>query len=113
VSLSSGPIVKHRVVSDAIRRRIDSGEFLPGQWIPTESALVKEFGVSRPTIARALRELQRQEMVRQPCVDIGRAAYHAMLDRIEHPEWAPRHITLGCELIVRDSTIRGRNASAL
>ena len=32
-----------------------------------------------------------------------RAAYHAMLDRIERPNAAPRHITLGCELVIRDS----------
>jgi DNA-binding LacI/PurR family transcriptional regulator len=42
--------------------------------------------------------------VRQPFAAIGEAAYHAMLDRIERPDAAPRHITLGCELVVRDST---------
>jgi DNA-binding LacI/PurR family transcriptional regulator len=44
--------------------------------------------------------------VRQPFAEIGDAAYHAMLDRIERPQAAPRHITLGCELIVRESTRR-------
>ena len=47
--------------------------------------------------------------VRQPFAEIGDAAYHAMLDRIERPQAAPRHITLGCELIVRDSTRRQRD----
>ena len=42
--------------------------------------------------------------VRQPFAAIGDAAYHAMLDRIERPNSAPRHITLGCELVVREST---------
>lgn len=46
----------------------------------------------------------RLTTVRQPFAAIGEAAYHAMLDRIERPHAAPRHITLGCELIVRDST---------
>jgi len=45
--------------------------------------------------------------VRQPFAAIGEAAYYAMLDRIARPNAAPRHITLGCELVVRDST-RGR-----
>jgi DNA-binding LacI/PurR family transcriptional regulator len=27
-----------------------------------------------------------------------------MLDRIDRPHAAPRHITLGCELVIRDST---------
>jgi DNA-binding LacI/PurR family transcriptional regulator len=42
--------------------------------------------------------------VRQPFSAIGEAAYHAMLDRIARPNAAPRHITLGCELVVREST---------
>jgi len=42
--------------------------------------------------------------VRQPFAAIGDAAYHAMLERMERPNAAPRHITLGCELVVRDST---------
>ena len=42
--------------------------------------------------------------VRQPFAAIGDAAFHAMLDRIARPDAAPRHITLGCELIIRDST---------
>lgn len=47
--------------------------------------------------------------VRQPCAAIGDAAYHAMLDRIARPHAAPRHITLNCELVIRDSSCqRGR-----
>jgi LacI family transcriptional regulator len=47
--------------------------------------------------------------VRQPFAAIGDAAYRAMLDRIERPDSAPRHITLGCELVVRNSTRRTNN----
>jgi len=46
----------------------------------------------------------RLTTVRQPFAAIGDAAYYSMLDRIERPNAAPRHITLGCELVVRDST---------
>jgi DNA-binding LacI/PurR family transcriptional regulator len=46
----------------------------------------------------------RLTTVRQPFAAIGDAAYHAMLDRIDRPHAAPRHITLGCELVIRDST---------
>jgi DNA-binding LacI/PurR family transcriptional regulator len=46
----------------------------------------------------------RLTTVRQPCAAIGEAAYYAMLERIARPHAAPRHITLGCELVVRDST---------
>ena len=37
---------------------IASGEYEPGQRLPSESELVKTFGASRPTVNRALRELQ-------------------------------------------------------
>ncbi len=50
----------------------------------------------------------RLTTVRQPFAAIGDAAYHAMLDRIERPNSAARHITLGCELVVRESTRRGK-----
>ena len=46
----------------------------------------------------------RLTTVRQPFAAIGEAAYHTMLDRIKRPNAAPRHITLGCELVIRDST---------
>lgn len=50
----------------------------------------------------------RLTTVRQPFAAIGEAAYHAMLERIDRPHAAPRHITLGCELVVRDSTCRAK-----
>jgi DNA-binding LacI/PurR family transcriptional regulator len=50
----------------------------------------------------------RLTTVRQPFAAIGDAAYHAMLERIERPHAAPRHITLGCELVIRDSTRRAK-----
>jgi DNA-binding LacI/PurR family transcriptional regulator len=51
-------------------------------------------------------ELMRVRLttIRQPFAAIGDAAYRAMLERIVRPGAAPRHITLGCELVLRDST---------
>lgn len=51
--------VKRRFVYQALRRRIDSGEVRPGERLPSETSLVKEFGVSRPTVSRALADLVR------------------------------------------------------
>jgi GntR family transcriptional regulator len=42
-----------------IRRRIESGEYPPGATLPTEAALVREFGVGRTTVVRALQVLQQ------------------------------------------------------
>ena len=54
---------KHRHVFEVVRNRIQSGDYQPGDRIPSEAHLIEEFGVSRPTVARALQELQRRGLV--------------------------------------------------
>jgi GntR family transcriptional regulator, histidine utilization repressor len=46
-----------------IKDRISSGEWKPGDPVPSESALVDQFGVSRMTVNRALRELAADGLV--------------------------------------------------
>ena len=41
--------------------------------------------------------------LRQPCLEIGKAAMKAMLARLEDPSMVPRTISLDCEIIVRES----------
>jgi GntR family transcriptional regulator, arabinose operon transcriptional repressor len=60
---SSAVAAKHRHVFEVVRNRIQSGDYLPGDRIPSEVNLIQEFGVSRPTVARALQELQRRGLV--------------------------------------------------
>jgi DNA-binding LacI/PurR family transcriptional regulator len=42
--------------------------------------------------------------IRQPVEAIARNAVLMMLDRIKDPGQPGRHVTLGCELVVREST---------
>lgn len=49
---------KHEHVRQTLADAIASGQYEPGQRLPSESQLVKRFGASRPTVNRALRELQ-------------------------------------------------------
>jgi DNA-binding LacI/PurR family transcriptional regulator len=49
---------KHKRIRQALADAIASGQYEPGQRLPSESELVKTFGASRPTVTRALRELQ-------------------------------------------------------
>jgi DNA-binding GntR family transcriptional regulator len=51
---------KYAQVVAEIQRRISESEYAPGTLLPSEHQLVAEFGVSRPTIVRALM-LLRQE----------------------------------------------------
>ncbi len=47
----------YQQIKDAILHNIRSGAWLPGERVPSEHALLAEFGVSRMTVNRALREL--------------------------------------------------------
>lgn len=49
---------KHEQIRRSLTDAITSGQYQPGQRLPSESELVKAFGASRPTVNRALRELQ-------------------------------------------------------
>jgi GntR family transcriptional repressor for pyruvate dehydrogenase complex len=51
-------------VADQLRDLIMSGELVPAQRLPNEAALAAQFGVSRPTIREALRELSALSLIR-------------------------------------------------
>lgn len=58
-------MTKKRKIYETVRQRIETGDFRPGERIPSDSELVREFGASRPTVAKALRELERAGFVRR------------------------------------------------
>ncbi|WP_435172462.1 GntR family transcriptional regulator [Actinacidiphila sp. bgisy145] len=49
----------YRQLSTALQGRIDAGEWGPGEKLPSEPELVREFGVNRLTVRQALDELER------------------------------------------------------
>lgn len=53
----------HEVVSRQIARHIVSGAFAPGDELPSEKALMAEFGVSRAVVREALRSLHQSGMI--------------------------------------------------
>lgn len=54
---------KHRIVYEFLREKIVSGEFPPGEQLPTEHELALHFGMSRPTVARALNDLESTGLI--------------------------------------------------
>ena len=54
---------KHRTLSSKLAEDIRTGKYRPGARLPSEAQLVKQFGISRPTVGRALRDLQEQGMI--------------------------------------------------
>jgi DNA-binding GntR family transcriptional regulator len=51
---------KYATIVNAVQERIEGGTYPPGSLLPSESDLMKEFRVSRPTVVRALEFLRQQ-----------------------------------------------------
>jgi DNA-binding FadR family transcriptional regulator len=51
------------IVAGELRRRIIGGEMGEGQFVPTETALMAQFGLSRPSVREALRVLEAEHLV--------------------------------------------------
>jgi len=56
-------MTKHRRIFEALHREIADGSRAPGSLLPSEKALGRRWDVSRPTVARALRDLQALGLV--------------------------------------------------
>jgi LacI family transcriptional regulator len=54
---------KHHEISSYLQTEIAAGRYGEGARLPSEVQLVKQFSVSRPTVARALRDLEAQGMI--------------------------------------------------
>jgi GntR family transcriptional regulator of arabinose operon len=54
---------KYQQVRHAVRADIEGGRWGPGDRLPSEAELVEVFGVSRITVGRAMRDLQREGLV--------------------------------------------------
>jgi DNA-binding LacI/PurR family transcriptional regulator len=57
-SETKSEVSKHDRIRQTLIAAIASGQYETGQRLPSEAELVKMFGASRPTVNRALRELQ-------------------------------------------------------
>ncbi|NBS48668.1 MAG: GntR family transcriptional regulator, partial [Betaproteobacteria bacterium] len=61
--MNSTPVPAYEQVKAHIRGHIASGQWRPGDTVPSEAALMRQFGVSRMTVNRALRELAAEGLV--------------------------------------------------
>ncbi|MEN3613237.1 GntR family transcriptional regulator [Plantactinospora sp. ZYX-F-223] len=63
---------RYRRVADELRRRILSGAIPPGSILPSESALMADFGVARGTVREAVGLLRNEGLV---VTEMGRGTY--------------------------------------
>ncbi len=54
----------HISISEKLRHQINSGDYLPGEKLPSEHQLMKTFGVSRITVRQAVTNLVNQGLAR-------------------------------------------------
>ena len=64
-SSAAAPLVRYQHIKDFVAGKIQDGTWTPGDRLPSENDLVLQFGMSRMTVNRALRELQEQGRIRR------------------------------------------------
>lgn len=90
-------------VADALRERINSGDLSPGDRMPTEFALMEEFGVGRNTARSALQALVAEGAI----VGLGRKGY--FVRQYQPTQWKVSHFESGDR---KDDVGRGHDAWA-
>ena len=70
---------RYVLVQSHLRDGIKSGQWTVGDRLPSEAELVAQFGVSRMTVNRALRELEQEGLVRR---QQGAGSFVAPLERV-------------------------------
>jgi len=61
--MATTPLPAYGQVKAFIKKRISAGTWKPGDPVPSEAVLMEQFGVSRMTVNRALRELMGEGLV--------------------------------------------------
>ena len=54
---------KHKEISRHLLNEITAGKYAKGARLPSEAQLVQQFGVSRPTVGRAMRQLETDGVI--------------------------------------------------
>jgi DNA-binding transcriptional regulator YhcF (GntR family) len=67
---------KYATLADTVEQRINDGSYPPGATIPSEAALMAEFGMARPTVVRALNILVAAGLL-EPHAGMGRVVRSA------------------------------------
>lgn len=55
--------LKYLTIYREMQKKLQTGSFEPGDKLPTETVLAKQYGVSRPTVTRALNALKEEGLI--------------------------------------------------
>lgn len=91
----NSPVPLYHQLAEIISDRIRSGEYEPGQAIPSETALARQYHIGRPTVRQAMDVLAHKHLIQ-------RDAGPALLYSSPPPKWIcfpwpepPRHFLPG------------------
>jgi DNA-binding GntR family transcriptional regulator len=85
---------KYVQFADFLRKQIESGELAPGALLPSESALIQRFGISRPMARKAVAILRNEGLVTTE-LGIGTKVREQPIER------EPFYLEPGAEVVVR------------
>ncbi|WP_148573447.1 GntR family transcriptional regulator [Nocardioides caldifontis] len=91
--VSDRPVYKQ--IADELRRRIETGRIAPGERLPSESALVAEFGVAHGTIRQAIQLLRSEGLA---VAEHGRGVFvrnRPPIRRLAHDRFSRKHREAG------------------
>jgi len=109
---------KYRTIAAALLARIAAREFRPGDAIPNEADLAAEYGVARPTVARALASLVAQGLIERRRRAGSRVAVRAAVAArlfipLAREEIAATGAAYGHRLLARETTPPPAEVAAL
>ena len=61
--LNAGPVPLYHQLKQALRERIERGDYKPGDRLPSEPELIRQYGISRITVRQALDELEAEGLI--------------------------------------------------
>jgi GntR family transcriptional regulator len=104
---------KYRQIAADIRQQIATGELQPGQAVMAESELVRRYRVARPTVNRAIAELENQGLLtgHRPRRVAVRQPLTVHLSRSEDLTWPGESATAGADAWVGDAQRAGHGIS--
>ena len=107
---SDGPRIRTRKVSELVaeelRQQIVTSQLADGDELPRESEMIRDFGVSRPSVREALRILETERLVRIRRGNVGGAV-------VQHPDAASAAHHLGLTLRAANVTVDDLAAARL
>jgi GntR family transcriptional regulator len=112
------PIPLYHQIKQIFTERVASGELQPGDPIPSEHTLEKDFRVSRSTIRRAMSELEHEGYIHRqrgrPTIISARPIYHGMTaiagfgDDMRSQGCRPWSKVLGVSIVCADEQLAAR-----